>query len=174
MHVQINGNYSKRLLISVLAFLSWLSYGEMLPTTKMFTMLNGEVVATNDISAIPSQFDRQIGHQVDEFYEISIELLSELDIGLKKYLIKLVNPTRFEDVSYKVDDVLFNFGSYYLQVVPCSFESVRFIFINAYRQEDEAPSDDLVVVDGGGARYWTIIYSCEAKTFRQLYIHQDF
>jgi hypothetical protein len=119
------------------------------------------------------------GNEVTGTFEVDEQTLFKIFDSLRDHLYGELNLARCNDRDYDLDNVVFGFYDYYLQIIPFKSGTSRMVYINAYRAHcdiqshgDEAfPRKEVVWVFDGGSSYWQIIYNLDTGEFSKIDIN---
>ena len=91
---------------------------------------------------------------------------------LRKHLILLIDKDKIGSVYYPLEDILFSFNNYYLQLY--KLKDNEYIINACYFSETSQKeiSKRIVVAHGGGKNYWNITYNFKNKKFGKININQ--
>ncbi len=164
-------------IITGLLLFSSLAIAEVQKQTfQIYTVRQRKLCLTSEMKTSNPPFG---GNDIASSFEINEQTSLKIFDALRDHLYKNLTLERCKDRDYQLDDIVFRFYDFYLQIIPFKSGAKRMVFINAYTVPyddltlgDEAlPSKKFVSVMDGGSNYWQIIYDLDENKFFKIRIN---
>lgn len=152
------------------------SFADTNKTAYIYTLCPRELVLSVETSDVSSFMSPGEGVTVTGYYKMDEDVLLWLFDSLRDHLLASVDTSKCSSEDYLMDDVVFNFYRYYLQVIPFYNGPNRMAYINAYiynHNKDKSPSKGFVWVFDGGYAYWSIVWDLKKNEFSNMRIHSE-
>ena len=145
-------------------------------TFKIYTVRQRKLCLTSEIQTSKPPFG---GTNVTDNFDLDEKTLLKIFDSLRDHLYKNLTLDRCGERDYQLDNIVFRFYDYYLQIIPYKEETIRMIYINAYTVPyddktlgDEAlPKKEFISVKDGGSNYWQIRYNLDTGKFDKININ---
>ena len=167
-----------KIIVSLFLFSSLAIAKTQKQTFQIYTVRQRKLCLTSEIQTSKPPFG---GANVTGSFNIDEKTLLKIFDSLRDHLYKNLILDRCEDRDYQLDNIVFSFYEYYLQIIPFKEGSKRLVYINAYRVpcdvidhgKEALPSNKFVSVFDGGTNYWQITYNLDTGKFERVHINGE-
>jgi hypothetical protein len=128
-------------------------------------------------SELVTKFDSNYYDSQERFSAsvISEAKAEEAYVKLVSHLIELVGNSSEDKFRSDISRILFSLDHYFIQIFKYSYEGEEFMSFECahkelYKESGNMP-ESLIVIDGGGLKFWSVSYNISKSEFNQIKVN---